>query len=260
MLFGMGKKTPLLDEDSIQWMFETFAWGLRYTEPGVFQNSILVTPSNAHFPGRANSVEEMASLVFHRVVEYAGMAHWPWRLMEASEAEQLVTSSVPALPEVKRSFSTSRDLAGTVTEGIPVAYQAHQINDPQVLIGSFAHTLAHYLASAMEETPPGGRENWPHTTELLAVFMGFGIIMSNSAFTNRVRSCGSCAGPIVERMNFLSQHDLCYALAMFARLKNLDAKQVLPYLKKSLRGFYKKSAKDVEARDRLVNNLQRLIR
>ena len=82
MLFGLTDRRPLLDETYAGWMFDVYAWALRNFDPVMFRDeTLLVTPSNRHFPGRANSPEEMATLIFDRVVDYAGMRHWPLRLL-----------------------------------------------------------------------------------------------------------------------------------------------------------------------------------
>ena len=47
------------------------------------------------------------------------------------------------------------------------------------------------------------------------------------------------------RSNALSQYDITYALAIFSYLKEIPATEVLANLKKTLRPFYKKAAKEV---------------
>ncbi len=82
MLFGLLDRRPLLDENYADWLFDIYAWALRNFDPIMFRDETqLVTPSNHHFPGRANSPEQMANLIFDRVVAYAGMAHWPLKLL-----------------------------------------------------------------------------------------------------------------------------------------------------------------------------------
>ncbi len=247
MFFNFKKNNPILDQESITWMFETFSWALDNFGVEAFNASRLVNPSNEHFPGRANSVDEMAKLIFERVVVYAGMAHWPFQL---TDQESLAAVPAPIISVgLLRSYDNQATLSlsdSNASNACIVNYHPQQINDPQVLIGSYAHALAHYLATQAKQPPPGGQENWPHVTELLAVFLGFGIIMANSAYTNKVRSCGSCAGPLVERTNFLSQYDITYALAIFTASKNIPNAQVIPHLKKSLHSYYKKALKDIE--------------
>ena len=78
--------------------------------------------------------------------------------------------------------------------------------------------------------------------------MGFGVVLANSAFNYRNVTCGSCKTVSTDRDSYLSQYDICYALAIFCVLKGIDKKQVLPSLKKTLRTFFKKAYKEVLSR------------
>lgn len=250
MLFGLLGRKPVLDEVTVQWMQDTFAWALRNFDAQVFfGETILVTPSNEHFPGRENTPQGMANLIFGRVKDYAGLAHWPCVVVDAA------TTGAISPPRIANSQRGIKALA-VAAEGQPlvIPYHPDQLRDPEVLISSYAHALAFYLGSQAQEPPPGGEENWPHITELLAVFLGFGVMMANSANTTKIRSCGSCCGPAVERTNFLSQYDMTYALAIFCALKNIPTGAVLPHLKSTLRPFYKQAIKEV------TNNKTTLVR
>lgn len=257
MFFPFLKPSQLLDEASVLWMFDTFAWALRNFDAEVFSNeTILVTPSNAHFPGREASAEGMASLIFDKVKVYAGMQHWPCRLMDEHVAENITPPRIQIEGHIRGAAGvapTSIDEA----QKLVIVYSRDHLRDPEVLIANFAHTLAHYLGTTAAEAPPGGEENWPHVTELLAVFMGFGVMMANSANTAKIRSCGSCSGPAVERENFLSQYDITYALAIFCCLKGIPAREAAEHLKSSLRPFFKKAMKEVKRKESQILSLQK---
>lgn len=255
MIFGLIKDKPLLDEESILWLFAIFEWSLRNFNAGVFyREAILVKPTNEHFPGRVNSVHGMASLVFEKVKSYAGMQHWPFQLVDN------FSCTLEARPQVKIEgmLRDSRGLppAAGQTGQLTVTYDPNQINDPEALIATFAHALAHYLGPMAKEPPPGGVENWPQVTEILAVFMGFGLMFANSAFTFRRGGCGSCRPPPVGRSNSLSQYYSSYALALFCVLKDIPNSKVIPHLKKSLRSDFRKSVKDVRKRTDLLDKLR----
>lgn len=257
MLFGLIKTQPLLEEETVAWMLDVYAWALRNFDSDIFfQATPLVTPTNEHFPGQGSSAQEMAELIFQRVANYAGMSHWPVRAMNVEQWDE------PALPQLQMEgplrIAQQKEIAqeGSAQPQEPMEaateapkgvalYAAEQLRDPEVVIANFAHTLAHYLGGTASEPPPGGAENWPHITELLAVFLGFGLMMANTAFTTKIRSCSSCASPAVERTNYLSQYDITYALAIFAVLKDIPQSKVLPHLKRSLQPFYKKAHKEV---------------
>jgi hypothetical protein len=256
MLSTLLKARPVLDEASVEWMFDCFAWALRNFDARVFYDeTILVTPSNEHFPGRGGSAQDMAQLIFEQVKDYAGVKHWPCRLVDDDSVSTLPAAS-SLLPGPRRGRG---DTVPAVVDGpqpLLIPYRADNLRDPEVLIANYAHVLAHYLASLGTELPPGGEQNWPHATELLAVFLGFGLMMANSAFTTKIRSCSSCAAPAVERTNYLSQYDISYALAIFCAVKDISPKQVLPHLKKTLRPFYKKAYKEVMANPERFDSLK----
>jgi hypothetical protein len=258
-MLGLFNNKPLLDEISVQWMYDAFAWALRNFDAQVFFNeTMLVTPSNEHFPGQAASAEDMAGLIFEQVKSHAGLQHWPCRLVTL---EAMAEAAPPQLALGARRGAGLEKVEDS--QRLLVAYDPQQLRAPEVLIASYAHVLAHYLGAQSPEPPPGGVENWPHVTELLAVFLGFGLMMANSANTTKIRSCGSCSGPAVERTNYLSQYDITYALAIFCALKGIPASDVLRHLKKSLRPFYKKAAREVASSrldlERLRQTAERLI-
>jgi len=257
-LFPFLKPSQLLDETTVQWMFDSFAWALRNFDARIFfDETILVTPSNEHFPGRESSAEGMTGLIFDRVRLYASMRHWPCQLVDEDAAESLPP---PALPVEGLARATKGAMPVTVDEvqRLPVIYRTDQLRDPEVMIAHFAHTLAHYLGTTANEPPPGGEENWLHVTELLAVFMGFGVAMADSANTAKIRSCSSCSGPAVERENYLSQFDVTYALAIFCCLKDIPTREAVKHLKSSLRPFFKKAVKDVMRREPQLQHLQKM--
>lgn len=255
MFFSFLKSQPVLDEDSVQWLFDLYEWALRNFDADIFFNqTCLVVPTNRYFPGHADSTEEMAQLIFNKVREYAALKHWPCHL---------TTQQSCAVQPARIAVSgTLRDMKGIEPEGVDeeqrlvILYDPRQVRNPEAIIASFAHTLAHYLGSMAQDMPPGVEENWPQVTEVLAVFMGFGLMFANSAFVYRNVTCGSCQPTTVNRSSYLSQYDITYALAIFSVLKDIPAREVLKHLKKSLRPFFKKSCKDVKKRTTELNKLK----
>ncbi len=248
MLFGLLKEKPLVEEDSIQWLFETYAWALNNFGSDVFFNeTIMVLPTNKFFPGSANNSHDMAQVIFEQVKKYAGLGHWPCKLQDQSSCN---TETSPKVL-IEGALRGSKGIVSkSVTEEnkLLITYHPDQVKNPEALIASYAHMLSHYLGAMSELASPGGEEYWPHTTEVLAVFMGFGLIFSNSAYTFNRNKCGSCAGSIPSRSGYLSQSEMTYAFAIFCVLKNINNKEVLPHLKKSLRSFFKKAVIDIKKR------------
>lgn len=243
-MFGFLQKQPLIDDATRQWLMDIYAWALRHFGADVFyQESILVTPTEAHFPGRADSVHGMAELVFEQVKRHAGVAHWPTRLVPPGAFDP----DIPQRLELTGAVRGTRGDAPVVVDPahrLTITYQPNMVNDPEALIATYAHTLASYMAALAGAEPPGGRENWPQMTEVLAVFMGFGVMIANTAYAAPKTGCGSCRMPGAERASYLSQYDLTYALALFCALKGIPQGEAARHLKGPLKGFFRKALKE----------------
>jgi hypothetical protein len=244
MLSGLFDRQPMLDEDYAGWMFDVYAWAMRNFDPLMFRDeTLLVTPSNQHFPGRAHNHAEMANMIFERVVAYAGMGHWPLKLLPPDKCVLEPGTEVQLITGLRGS----RAIAANESQGsLTLSYDPAYLDNPEVTIALFVHGLAYYLGSSASEPPPGGVENWPYVIEILAVFLGFGLMFANTALISPLGGC--CGGPVVRRQASLSQHDITYALAIFAALKDLPQKDVVKYLKKSLRGHFKQALREVKGR------------
>ncbi|MCW8958901.1 MAG: hypothetical protein OQL21_07655 [Gammaproteobacteria bacterium] len=257
-MFSLFKSKPLLDAATVQWLFDCYAWALREFDARVFREETrLVLPNDRFFPGRVESIDGMANLIFDRVKAYAGVAHWPTRLVDGRQCPAQASAQLVIAGPLRGSRGV---VPQAVEEGqrLQVPYDPLLVNNPEGMIASLSHQLAHYLATLATTPPPGGEQNWPQMTEVLAVFLGFGLMFANSAFNVRLPKCGSCAPQPVDRQSFLSQYDTTYALAIFCVLKGIPNREVLPHLKGSLRGFYKKAAKAVVADQAALARLQQL--
>ncbi|MGD8568518.1 MAG: hypothetical protein PVJ39_10550 [Gammaproteobacteria bacterium] len=258
-MFGFLQNKPVLDEESIDWMFDCYAWALSSFNARVFkEETVLVLPTNDHFPGQEQSPFAKATLILDQVKRHACMAHWPLQLVD--EQEHVLSAAPQALlaTTLRGDQSATLQLAEPA-QTLSVVYQPALLENPQAMIANYAQMLAHYLGTAASDPPPGGVENWPHIAEVVAVFLGFGLMFANTAHHVRASSCGSCQRPVAQRENFLSQYDITYALAIFSALKDIPVKSVTPYLKKTLHGYYKQAVKDVNGRDQKLQRLGDLI-
>jgi len=262
MLLDLFKTKPVLDEESVQWLIDVYAWALNNFDAEIFyQHTQLVLPSNEFFPGRADSHYAMASLIFDKVKQYAHMQHWPCQLIEQSQCQlnyvpQIAIEGAPR--RIEQNLQENPVSAVNSDQHLIIQYDANQVRNPEAIIATFAHNLAHYLGTMAEQNPPGVEENWPQMAEVLGVFMGFGVIFANSAFNFKNITCGSCSGPATNRNSFLSQYDITYALAIFTTLKEIPNKQVLSYLKSSLKPFFKKAMKELKNNSEKLDILRKI--
>jgi len=237
------KKTPAIDENTGQWIFDTVAWAIEHFNVKSFQQETrLVLPTNEFYAGRVSSVNEMAANIFNHTLNYAGMTQWPLRLVSP---EQPITTVLPLL-KVDGALRGEKARI-EVSEGQPtidLTFNANQINQPQDLIASYVQQLASMLVMQQKTLPPGGQEFLPQAIDVLACVMGFGVIFANTAYQFK-GGCGSCYNPRANRQAALPENEMLYCLAVFSNLKNIENKQVVPHLKAHLRSSYKKMNKEV---------------
>ena len=252
-MLSLFSNKPLLDEDTTQWLFDTYAWALSNFGSDYFQEeTILVTPTSKHFPCKVNSIESMTSTVFEQTTSYAGMQNWPFRLVELSPGFEPTFPSSVTFNGAPRGPAAVLSLEGE-GRNFTVTYTSDQARDPSVLTALFSLNLASYLSRATDESPPGGQDLWGHATDLLAIFMGFGLFLANNAVMVR-SSCSGC-GKSVQSMGSLSEDEMTYGLAIFCVLKKIPNQDVLPHLKSPLRPLLKKAVKEVRNNTTEINRL-----
>lgn len=246
-MFSLFEKKPLLDESVIEWMFDIFEWSLANLDaPFFFQHSQLILPSNEFFPGRVDSIQGMAELIFQQVSRYAGIAHWPTQVVDQNSCSLPSAAQIEIIGEMR---SSTKEIDGITPQDkrLLIPFNPQQVNNPEGMIATFAHIIAHYMGQMVQQPVPGGEEYWPHATEMVAIYLGFGLMFANSAYTFR-GGCGSCYNPHATRDAYLTEQQSTYALALFAVLKEIPDARVSGQLKGHLKGFYKKSVKDIQSR------------
>jgi hypothetical protein len=239
----------------MDWLHETYKWLLQnFPNNPTIENIKLVTPNKECFPHLSESVEERVSEIFTNVRRLSGMEDWPCVLQVQEEdpdphvAPTVLIENAPQGPS--GTFRLDEQNRAVIS------FNINLVNDNWALVSTFAHELAHYLTCSTKEPPPGGWENWEFATDLAAVYLGFGIFLSNMAFNYQqfVDMQSQTQGWSTRRQGYLSENELLYGLAIFVLINNMDEKKPLRYLKDSLKGRYKKSLKYIKDTD-IINEL-----
>ncbi len=241
-MFNLFSNKPLLDEDATQWLFDSYDWALSNFGSDFFhEETLLVTPTEAHFPSQVDSRESMANSIFLQLVRYAGMQSWPLALVElTADYEPLYPSNV-TFNGIPRGAASKITLEGEV-QAFHITYSPDLTRDPGILTAVIARQLASHLISTARNPGPGGEELHGHLVDLLAIFMGFGLFLTNSAVIIQ-RGCSGC-GKSVQATGSLSEDQMTYALAIFCCLKGIPGKTAQPHLKSALRPLFKKAVKE----------------
>ena len=250
------KTKPIIDDASREWIFDTFAWCFEQLDGDFFsEHSQLILPNNSFYPGSSTNVEEMASTIFTNTTKYTGMTAWPLRLVSSDHFSpkpipQLSFESNLRGEACKISCKSNYEMGKeTTAEAIDIAFHSSQLNQPQDLIAYLVQHQAGILmnqhaANSPNTSFPGGKEVLAQTTDLVACFMGFGVIFANTAYQFK-GGCGSCNNRNLNRQAALPELETVYALALFCVLKNSDIKPIKKALKSHLYKAFKQAHKEI---------------
>lgn len=241
-LLNLVKTQPLLDEGTEAWILDTFLWAYQEFDGDALLNEMrFILPNGEFFPEQVNSIEQMASYVFTQVKGYAGMQAWPIQLVAPN---QISEQSFPLLEFSGVKRGDNAELV-SASGSLQISFNPNQINQPQDLIASFSQSLAHINVLHNRSLPPGGQELVPQAVDLLACFMGFGVMMANTAYQFR-GGCGSCYNPYANRSATLAEPELIYILALLLKAKNLPLSHISSHLKPHLHSLLKRANKQLE--------------
>jgi len=262
MFSTLFKAKPVIDEESKEWIFDTFAWCIDQLDADFFQNnSELILPNNTFYPGSSSSVEEMAETIFGNTSRYTGMTSWPLRLVPADSFSpkpmpQLSFESSLRGESAKVTCQANYEVGNeTVAPAIDIAFHSSQLNQPQDLIAYLVQIQAGILvkqndaltasnSNSSGTSAPGGQAVLAQTIDLVACFMGFGVIFANTAYQFK-GGCGSCNNRSLNRQTALPELETVYALALFCVIKDVDIKPVKKELKSHLYKPFKQAHKEI---------------
>lgn len=267
------KTKPVVDEASKEWIFDTFAWCIEQLDGEFFKkNSELILPNNSFYPGSASSVAAMADKIFSNTLNYTGMTSWPLKLVSSEDFKQKpmpqlsfesrlrgesakVGTKVAANINSEVSSNISYKVEGealvsselTSVPAVPtidIAFHSSQLNQPQDLIAYLVQVQAGILVNQHGILPPSGKEVLPQTIDLVACFMGFGVIFANTAYQFK-GGCGSCNNQNLNRQAALPELETVYALALFCVIKAVDIKPIKKALKSHLNKPFRQAYKEI---------------
>ena len=244
---------PLISSDSAEWIMTCFDWIItQFDKRRFIEETSLILPNSEFFPDKANELHQMATHIGERVINYAGLSHWPFQLVPptefSAEPPLLLGLDCHSRSQVADSIKVMDLTSPNTSPALVLSYASSQMKKPEDFVAGFAHLVAQHYLLQSQQLPPGGQEYFVEATEVIAVFMGFGVMLANSAYTFR-GGCSRCYDPAANRQAALSEHEVVYALALFCLLKEIPARQALKALKPYLRPAYKRAVKQIRVSD-----------
>jgi hypothetical protein len=240
-----GPRLPI-DRDELDWQLATFKWMEQEFGPVCARPLVLPTPK--HFPASSRQGHERIEDLFGHVRSAAGMADWPCAL-EAGRADRPTRAGTALLLRhhgAPAPCGTFRVAGESGAERVVITYNPSLADDTTALIATFAHELAHYLMSSARTAPPGGWSLHELHTDLVAVGLGFGIFLANSARNFSQFQNATEIGWSSRTQGYLSEGALVTGLAIFQRLGGREPDAARPFLKSYLQSDLKRAARGLQ--------------
>ena len=244
MLAKLFSPKEIIDQNTQRWILDTFAWAIENFDINVLKNDArLILPTNDFYPGTVSSVDEMAQAMFVKTKNYAGMQKWPIELVSTAPTS-VTTINDLALGTSLRGEQAEVSLSSE-SSPLMLGFTPQQVNQPQDFIAAITQALAGILVTSNKVLPPGGQAYLPQAIDLVACFMGFGVIFANTAYQFR-GGCGTCNNASLNRQAALTEPETLYALALFCVLKKQPMKSIKGHLKSHLRKDFASAYKSIE--------------
>jgi len=219
------RKRILPQQSFIDWSFEVWEWLL--SNQGGYSSFVqhhqIIKPDSNDFPLKYEESHEWAFNTFNRVKGFMGMQEWPCDFEEAQGDE---TNDYFLNSGIIESYEGAAGTYGLDENGVTIRYSKSLLCDPSKFISTMAHELSHYIIGGIYHPNPGGPNVEEHSTDLCAIFNGFGIFMLNSYF--------SSSGFFQSTQGYLNESQIAFNLAIFCKLKNTDPESLKVHLKKNL--------------------------
>jgi hypothetical protein len=209
------KPTCPVDDRTRDWVHERWAWLCDTFGRDRLRDVPAITPHPTFFPDEYNPNDfQTLRALFDRVCQYMGLPPDRFNFAVYSVEPEVWYPVAVFMP----------DLEGTAGVYLPdptkatILVEERNLDDPIRLIAIMAHELAHEHLIGHGRIS-GTEEDHELLTDLLAVFLGFGVILANGSLKEIAWTEGQVSGWSATRQGYLDLRTYGYALALFARMR-----------------------------------------
>jgi hypothetical protein len=245
-VFGFSAKLPVNDEEC-QWVDEGFRRLERVLGRHRLVEATVVLPTPECFPDSYQKNTAGAEALFKRVCSYMHVDRSRIRLeVFADETEELRS----VLPYWRGDsggcagfFShdpSTQSASAAEEECMLVALRSTQLKDPLSLVATMAHELGHVILLGGGLISPKTSDHEP-LTDLLTVFLGFGVFSSSAARRFKQFQDERQYGWSMHRLGYLPEEMYGYALAKFAEARGEENPVWIKHLSTNVRAYFKRS-------------------
>jgi hypothetical protein len=235
-------KLPVDDEERL-WVDEGFARLEKMLGRTRLLEAKVILPNPEYFPDPWDGSEAAAEILFRRVCEYMQVDRRRVKLeIFPDETEELRETSHWHIDTGRHAAGVYiRDEAAEKEEDrVVIALRSTLLKEPFALVATVAHELGHVILLGGGHMDRNTPDHEP-MTDLLTVFLGFGIFSANSAARFKQYSEAGWHGWSMQRLGYLPQGVYAYALAKFAAERGETKPEWARHLSTNVRVYFKRS-------------------
>jgi len=162
----------------------------------------VILPTDEFFPEEFNATEDDARRMLNRLCGYLNITPNNIRFEVCPDVQ---------MPGALGHYDNTGQTTIRIVES--------QLADPQSLVATLTHELAHELLLGGKLLSPDAADHeW--VTDLLPVFLGAGIFAANATVQDRSQTTGTWHSWRIRRQGYLPAHIFGYALALFALMRH----------------------------------------
>ena len=250
-MFGSKPKLPIAEEDRL-WVDDGFNRLSRMLGRQRMTEAKVILPDAEHFPDQYDKNAKAAEKMFCRICDYM-------KVNRSLVDLEIFPDTMAELSKILPYWKGSHDGCAGVyfhpedeSKKMVVAIRHSQLEDPLSLVATLAHELGHVIllgGGVMEHSV----KDMEPMTDLLTVFLGFGIFNANCAARFLKWQNERQQGWSMKRLGYLPEDIYGYALARFARERNERRPEWARHLSTNVRSYFKKSAEWLEANEKKLS-------
>jgi hypothetical protein len=227
----------MFTEERALWLYRNYRW-LEQVLPKRSVPAPIIDLSPKFFPQGFAATAASAEASFETVKRLMLLQEWPCRLVaetnEQAEFRQAMHRSgiynAPLEAGALGTFSAGDEVV--------ITYRRDLLSNPTAMVATFAHELCHYLLATVQSPPEDGWEHLEPLTDLAAVHEGFGLILTNAAFSFGQWADSQWQGWQASTQGYLNTAELGFALAIFCQRSGIPPEIVAPALKPNPREVF----------------------
>jgi hypothetical protein len=237
-MFGLGKIRLPLKGERREWIDAGFVRLADLVGAKRLREAVVALPTPEHFPERYDEDERGLQNILRRVADGLGLDAGEIDVELFARGDKLAHSMVPF------GWSSTSGAAGLYhhepKKRQHIALDEALLKDPMALVAVLAHELGHMILLRPGLVKRDEADMEP-LTDLLTVFLEFGIFTANSAFRFKQYTDYQRQGWVAGRIGYLSEEEFGYALARFAFERGEKKLEWRKHLSTNVAGYMKRS-------------------